>query len=107
MSGDEIMMFAVPLSVFLVSGFSAFAFARHALKGVRAGGAVLWALFTAVMVFGLANASGWDGLGYVIGLIGVSAPSAAGGLLGTLIGWVKGKKDKNEEPSRSTRSVNG
>ncbi len=61
--------------------------ARH--KHTFAGFAFVWAAFTAVMYFAMENATGWDGLGYMIALIGLSAPIGAGLLVGGLVGLTR------------------
>ena len=62
---------------------------------------LLWAGFTATMFFGMYNATGWDGLGLLFALIGVSAPLGVGGLIGSLIGWARsGAKQHEHLPPR-------
>ena len=51
--------------------------------------AVVWAGFTGAMFFGLERATGWDGLGYLVALIGISAPAGLGALIGCAVGWFK------------------
>ena len=59
----------------------------------------LWVGFTAIMFFGMYNANGLDVIGYLIFLIGVSAPTGLGGLIGSLVGWAKSDKAKHEQSS--------
>ena len=92
MIGEEFLMVAVPLGVLLACGAAAyFAARRHSALVLTILG-LLWAGFAGVMAVGLQQASGWDGLGYAIGLILLAAPAGAGLGIGGLAGWLRGKR---------------
>ena len=85
----EIGLFIIPAVALVGAGSVAYALAKHGQAiglWVVAG---LIAAFSASMLIGLSNAQGWDGLGYLAALIGLSAPGAAGFGLGGLIGWLR------------------
>ncbi len=92
---EEIMIFAIPAGVFAGTGVAGYFAAKHKATAGLILLAVLWAGFTAVMSYGMATATGWDGLGYFLGLAGVSAPSFLGLGIGALVGRYKreGRKD--------------
>ncbi len=92
---EEMMIYAIPVAVFAGAGVAGYFAAKFRAKGMLILLGLLWAGFTAVMSYGMATATGWDGLGYFLGLAGVSAPSALGLGLGGLIGKYKreGRKD--------------
>jgi len=83
----------IPVVVFLVALLAFFHFAKFRKKAALWGAGSLWALFTLIMIVGMETASGWDGLGFLLALIGISAPAAAGFGIGGVAGWIKGRKD--------------
>lgn len=92
MGSEDILMFGIPTVAFVVAAVIAYLSAK-ARSGLAFGMiGLLWAAFTAMMFFGMENASGWDGLGYAIALLGLSAPAGAGLGLGGLVGWLKSGK---------------
>ena len=92
MIGEEFLMVAVPLGVLLACGAAAYFAAKLRSTPVLTMLGLLWAGFTGVMAVGLQQASGWDGLGYAIGLILLAAPAGAGLGIGGLVGWLRGKR---------------
>lgn len=46
---------------------------------------LVWLVFTVAMFFGLENAGTWDGFTYMAAVWGISAPVAAGALVGGAI----------------------
>ena len=89
MHSEDIVVYAVPLVAFLASLFVSFAFGKNRFKGGLICFGLLWLGFTVAMFFGMEAASGWDGLGYLVGLIGLSVPVGIGALLGGLVGWFR------------------
>ncbi len=92
---EEFLVFAIPAAVAAGTGVAGYFAAKFRAKSALVMLALLWLGFTAVMGYGMATATGWDGLGYFLGLAGISAPSALGLGLGALIGKYKreGQKD--------------
>jgi hypothetical protein len=92
MGSEAIFLFGVPAAVFCATLFSTYWFgkARNGIGLTSVG--FLWAGFTGVMFFGLHQSTGWDGLGYLAGLLGISAPVGVGYLLGGSVGWLKSEK---------------
>ncbi len=92
MNIEDLLVYAIPVVVFLVALFPTYWLA----KGKNAAGlicmGVIWAGFTGAMFFGIENATGWDGLGFMLALIGISAPVGAAGLIGGTAGWFKSEK---------------
>lgn len=89
MYGEDVVIFGVPLAVFLVSLFTCFSFGKQRYKkGLVAIGLLLLG-FTVAMFVGMGASSGWDGLIYLFALIGIGAPAGVGALLGGLVGWLK------------------
>lgn len=89
---DDLIIFAIPAAAFCVALFLTYFLGRDRnTLGLTVIG-VLWAGFTGAMFFGLGQSTGFDGLGYVAGLIGISAPVGVGYLLGGPVGWLKGEK---------------
>jgi len=89
MNGEDLLIYSVPLVVFLVSLFLCFFFGKTRFKGGLITMGLLWLCFTVAMLLGLRETTGWDGLGYLLALIGLSAPAGVGALLGGLVGWFK------------------
>ena len=89
MISEEILIFVVPVIAFALSGAAGYfaGKARSLAASVMLG--LVWAGFTVAMFFGMENASGWDGLGYAIGLVFISAPTGLGLGIGSLVGWLK------------------
>ena len=99
MGVDEFILVAIVVAAFLVPLVMAYFFCKRRNKlGLSILG-VIWAGFTAILFFGMNNATGWDGLGYLMILLGVSAPAAVGGLIGSLVGWAKSDNEHLEQPS--------
>lgn len=89
---ETFMMIAVPLTIFVVAAALGSYLVKAGQKILLIVLASVWAAITASLVVGMENAQGWDALGYFIGLIGLSAPSGLGLLIGAVIGWVR-KRD--------------
>ena len=89
MHGEDFGVYAVPLVVFLVSLFISFALGKNRVTGGLVAIGLLWLGFTVAMFFGMEASPGLDGLGYLLGLIGLSVPVGIGALLGGLVGWFK------------------
>ncbi len=90
---ENLMAFLVPAVAFLITGTIAYFSGRARSASALIGTGLLWAGFTVWMFFGMQQSSGWDGLGYLIALLFLSAPAGAGFGLGGLIGWLRGRKD--------------
>jgi hypothetical protein len=89
MHSEDIIVYAVPLAVFLASLFISFAFGKNRFTGGLVVIGLLWLGFTVAMFFGMEASPGLDGLGYLVGLIGLSVPVGIGALLGGLVGWFR------------------
>lgn len=83
----------IPVIVFFVAFNAFFHFAKFRKKMALWCGGLLLALFTLFMIVGIETASGWDGLWFLLALIGISAPAAAGFGIGGVAGWIKRRKD--------------
>ncbi len=92
MHGEELVIFGVPLAVFLASLFTCFSFGKQRYKKGLVTIGLLLLGFTVAMLFGIGASSGWDGLIYLFALIGIGAPAGVGALLGGLVGWFKKEK---------------
>lgn len=92
MNGEGILLTAIPVVVFIATLFTTFWLGKAHNKVGLISLAVLWAGFTGAMFFGMENATGWDGLGYLVALLGVSGPSGVGALIGGLVGWAKNEE---------------
>ncbi len=86
---EEILVFVVPVVAFALTAAAGYfsVKARSLAASLMLG--LVWAGFTVAMFFGIENASGWDGLGYLIGLLFISAPTGLGLGIGSLVGWLK------------------
>ncbi|MEL6841306.1 MAG: hypothetical protein AAFP85_18635 [Pseudomonadota bacterium] len=91
---EGLFLLGVPLTVLVLSGYVAFVFGRDRNRRVLGGMCALWVVFTGFMFAALEGASGWDGLIYIFGLLGFSAPGGLGSLVGGILGWVKKDNDK-------------
>lgn len=89
---EYIILFGVPIAVFAVTAFATFQLGKTKKGAALVGIGTLWLAFTVVMFFGMQNASGWDGLGYLLGLLLISAPSGLAALIGSALGWAKNEK---------------
>lgn len=89
---ENIILVGVPTAVFLATLFLTFRLGKRQSRGGMIAIGAVWTAFTAVMFFGMQNASGWDGLGYLLGLLGISAPSGVAAVIGGLVGWAKNEK---------------
>ncbi len=102
---DIFIIVSIVGSILLGSFWLSFVLGRRKSKiglGMLGG---LWAAFTAILFFGMNEASGLDGLGYLVFLLGVSAPAGVGGLVGALIGWAGDNAANNEQPSTGPRDI--
>ncbi len=93
MSGEIIVLIGVPLVAFTVTVIIAHLLGRARHGMVLGALGLIWAGFTGAMFIGMEQASGWDGLGYFIGLILLGAPAGAGLGLGGLVGWLRSGKE--------------
>jgi len=89
---EDLIIYTIPVAVFVTSLFVGLNLIKRRRHGLAVGCCIAWAGFTAWMFFGMEQASGWDGLTYALALIGLSAPVAAGGVIGGVLGWMKQKK---------------
>lgn len=92
MNGEDIVVYAIPVVAFLAVLFPSYWLAKAKNNTALIFLGVIWAGFTGAMFFGIENASGWDGLGYLLALIGISAPTGVAGLIGGIVGRFKGEK---------------
>ncbi|WP_411890700.1 hypothetical protein [Yoonia sp. SDW83-1] len=92
MTGEEFLIFAVPIGTFLAAGVATYFAAKARSAPILTLLGLLWAGFTGTMFFGMEQASGWDGFGYVIALAFLAAPAGAGLGLGGLVGWLRGRR---------------
>lgn len=86
---ETLLVFGIPAVIFAGSVGLTFWLAKRAHRLGGLGLSLVWLVFTAGMFFGLEQSTGWDGLGFLAGLIGISAPVAVGGLIGGAIGLAK------------------
>ncbi len=91
---EYLLIYGVPAVVFLAAAFTCFKFGKSGNRQGFGWLAGIWVVFTGGMFFGIEASTGWDGLGYVLALIGISAPVAAGGLIGSIVGWTKRDEPK-------------
>lgn len=89
---EGIILFVVPAAAFLATLLQTYWFGKRQSRTGLVGFGVVWVAFTGVMFFGMENAHGWDGLGYLLALLGISAPSGVAALIGGLVGWAKNEK---------------
>ena len=89
---ENIILFGVPTAVFVASVFVTFQLGKNKKGAALVGVGAVWSAFTVFMFFGMQNANGWDGLGYLLAMIGISAPWGVAALIGGLIGWAKYEK---------------
>lgn len=87
MSLEELFIYAIPVTLFAAAAWLSHFCGKRRIKGglLAIGGVCV--VFSLMMYSGMEQARGLDGLGYLLGLIGIGAPVAAGGLIGGLIGW--------------------
>lgn len=89
-----LIVIGVPLFVLTLSIYLAYRYANNHNRHVLAWMGALWLAFTGLMFVGMETAPGWDALIYMFALIGLSAPSGIGGLIGGILGWVKKDNEK-------------
>lgn len=89
MHSEDVIVYAVPLVAFLASLFISFAFGKNRFTGGLVVIGLLWLGFTVAMFFGMEASPGLDGLGYLVGLIGLSVPVGICALLGGVVGWFR------------------
>ena len=87
----EVIIFAIPVVVLLLAG----TLAHWSVKARNFAAigllALIVAVFTGAMLFEMDRATGLDGLGYLVALLGISAPAGVGLGVGSLTGWAGGK----------------
>jgi hypothetical protein len=97
MTFGDFMAYGIPFSIFLATGFGNYWLAkRHLTTGIKIYW-IGWALFTFGMLSGMAALGTWDGLLYVALLIGISAPSGLGGVVGALVGRAKQERAEDDQ----------
>ncbi len=92
MIGEELLLLGIPLTAFVVSVFAAYWLMKWRNIAILVFLGLAWAAFTGMMFFGMEAATGLDGFGYVLGLLGISAPIGVAGLIGSTVGWFKREK---------------
>lgn len=92
MLNEDILIFGIPAVTFVIALIAAYLSGKARSAAALTVFGLLWAGFTAAMFFGIEKASGWDGLGYALALIGIAAPAGAGIGLGGLVGWLRSGK---------------
>ncbi|KQI70796.1 hypothetical protein AN191_15905 [Loktanella sp. 5RATIMAR09] len=96
MTSGDFLAYGVPFSIFLATGFGNYWLAkRHLSTGIKIFW-IGWGLLTMGMLSGVATLGTWDGLVYVALLIGISAPSVLGGVLGALVGRTKRERAEDD-----------
>lgn len=86
---ETLMVFGIPAVIFAVTVWMTFWMSKRAYRLGLISLGLVWLVFTAGMFFGLEQAVGWDGLGFLLALIGISAPVGVGAIIGGAIGLVK------------------
>ncbi|HEV8034624.1 hypothetical protein [Yoonia sp.] len=97
MTFGNFMAYAIPFSFFLATGFGTFWLVKRRLYTAVKIFWIVWVLFTVGMLSGMAALGSWDGLLYVALLIGISAPSGLGGLVGALVGRAKQERAEDDQ----------
>lgn len=92
MIGEELLLLGIPLTAFVASVFAAYWLMKWRNTAILICLGLVWVAFTGMMFFGMEAATGWDGLGYLLGLLGISAPIGVAGLIGSTVGWFKREK---------------
>ncbi len=92
MFSDQIIVAFVVLGIFVIATTASYFSGRDRNKTLLGGLAVVWATFTGGLFLAMANATGWDGIGYAIALMFGAAPAGLGLLIGGLFGLKKASK---------------
>ncbi|MBR2658070.1 MAG: hypothetical protein IKD58_16595 [Loktanella sp.] len=87
MSEEFLFLVVFPTAAFAAATALSFWFGRLKTQLGLWSMAVVWLGFTVAMIFGLEQATGWDGLVYVFGLLFLALPAGLGALIGGIIGW--------------------
>lgn len=82
--------------ILAVSTWASFAAVKRRVNVAAGALWTIWCGFTVAMFVAMEQASGWDGLLYLAGLIVLSAPSGVGLIIGTLVG-LAGRKDETND----------
>lgn len=90
------MAYAILFSLFLATGFGTYWLLKCRLYTAVKIFWIVCVLFTVGMLFGVAALGTWDGLLYVAVLIGISAPSGLGGVVGALVGRAKQERAEDD-----------
>jgi hypothetical protein len=86
------ILILIGLCAALIAGMTGYAISRAKIyKALAAIGGALIAV-TGVLYVAMDQATGWDGLIYVLIFIGGVAPAAVGGALGAVVGWFMNRK---------------
>ncbi|WP_108814688.1 hypothetical protein [Loktanella sp. Alg231-35] len=91
---EYLLVYGVPTVAFLVATFAGFQCGKAGSRSGLGWFAGIWVAFTTWMFMGIQSSTGWDGLGYVLALIGICAPVGVGGLIGGVTGWIKRDEPK-------------
>ncbi|MEO1640407.1 MAG: hypothetical protein AAFU41_14295 [Pseudomonadota bacterium] len=86
---ETVFAFGIPLAIFAVACAIAFYLGKNRSTiglSLFGGG---WGVVSAILFLQAQTLPGWDGLGYAIALIFLSAPAGLGALLGGITGWMK------------------
>jgi hypothetical protein len=97
MTFGDFMAYAIPLCLFFATGFGTYWLAKRRLyTGIKFFW-IAWVIFTVGMLSSLSALGTWDGLLYAALLIGISAPSGLGGMVGALVGRAKQEKTNDDD----------
>jgi hypothetical protein len=97
MTFGDFMAYAIPLCIFLATGFGTYWLAKRRMyTGIKIFW-IVWVLFTVGMFSSLSALGSWDGMLYAAVLIGISAPSGLGGMVGALLGRAKQERANDDD----------
>lgn len=89
MDVSKYLIHLIPLAFFCAASFAGYYLGRRK-SGLSFGLiALIWAGLTWMILSEAQSRSGFDGIGYVIVIVGLNAPIGAGVLIGGLFGWFK------------------
>lgn len=91
---EVLVMFGVPAVSAALAGWLAYLAGRAKAYPALWGLGGLWLVLTTLLIVAINRATGWDGLGYVLVLIGIAAPSGVGLAFGGTLGFYRGHSNR-------------
>lgn len=85
----DYLVYLIPVACFAMAGALGHFLLRSAMAGAFAGLLIAQVIGAGLLYAAATTASGWDGLGYMIFLLGINVPTLLGSAIGGVVGHLR------------------